>query len=163
MIIFTHDLGLCGFFDNRIVLNLSSYYDKAYYNDDIHTLNIGINTPSDINIVEYIYSPEFDMSYYNMIMNDPNKFINLMKIMISCYYGMNVIILVSHDEFRDAILESLIKLIQLRYGYNSWIINNPDDIEGLKESDFSPEGLLNLDADILAYQNMTMNNSNYVK
>ena len=77
------------------------------------------------------------------------------------YQGTNVIILISHDEFRDAIVESLVKMIQLRYGYNSWILNTIDDLEYIKESDFTPEGLLVLDNDIITYQSMIMNNSNY--
>lgn len=161
MIIFTHDLNLCGSIQNRVVFNLSSYYDKMYYNDDIHILGIDINVPQDINVVEYIYSPEFDMNYCNMIINNPNKFIAFMKIMTYCYQGTNVIILISHDEFRDAIVESLVKMIQLRYGYNSWILNTIDDLEYIKESDFTPEGLLVLDNDIITYQSMIMNNSNY--
>lgn len=116
-------------------------------------------THNPINITEYINSVKFDMDYYNFIINNPRLFIYLMKIMINCYEGTNVLILIERDEYRDAITESLIKLIQSRYGYNCWLINEVEDLYSIRESKFNPLGLMQLDEDRARYMALLVNDS----
>ena len=51
-------------------------------------------------------------------------------------------------------MESLIKLIQQRYGYNSWIVDSIEDIDSCKESTYTPEGLLTIEEDIKKYKSI---------
>jgi hypothetical protein len=51
-------------------------------------------------------------------------------------------------------MESLIKLIQQRYGYNCWIVEDVDDIEVMTEQMLLPNGLLTLDGDIKQFNQM---------
>ena len=60
-----------------------------------------------------------------------NYFTDFLKIVLNATLG-NVVILISHDPYRDAITESIIKLIQIRYGYNCWEIEDADDLSCLK-------------------------------
>ena len=68
--------------------------------------------------------------------------------MILFYEGYIVCILVQRDPYRDAIMESIIKLIQQRYGYNCWIIEDEDDLDVIREQQMFPEGIIALDNDI---------------
>ena len=63
------------------------------------------------------------------------------------YQKVSYIIIERNDIF-DNMVESIIKIIQQRYGYNSAIINDPEDIYYLNQDEsFSLAGLPNLDMD----------------
>lgn len=152
MIIFTHDLNILGCIHNPVIFNLSSYNSNF---DSIASLTTSINNIQmqfeGVPPNQYIYYQAFDIAYMNMVLSNNNLFIDLMKVMINAYEGNNVIILVQRDEYRDAIMESLIKLIQVRYGYDCWIVESIEDIECIKETKFTPMGLLTLDEDRKRY------------
>jgi len=95
-----------------------------------------------------INTREFDLIYANYIIGDDSVFMELMKIIYPLYEGQTVYVLVGNDECKYVITESLIKFIQQRYGYNSYLINEEADLEYLtEESSFSIQGLYNLDVD----------------
>ena len=59
-----------------------------------------------------------------------------------------VIIYYSQGLFRDMILEYLSKFIQARYGYNSYIINEPRDLECVKDNgSFGVRGIIQIQED----------------
>ncbi|MGL5330507.1 MAG: hypothetical protein ACRDD7_14645 [Peptostreptococcaceae bacterium] len=93
------------------------------------------------------YDRDFDIMYLEYILNDNNKFYEFMKIIMSLYYAVPTLILVGNDELYETVTESLIKLIQQRYGYLSNLIYNPEDWECVQDSEFSIHGLYNLDID----------------
>ena len=97
-------------------------------------------------INEFIYSPDFDRMYAQGVFNNDELFTDFLKIILNATLG-NVVILISRDPYRDAITESIIKLIQVRYGYNCWEAEDVEDLECLRESYFTPYGILALDQD----------------
>ena len=136
-----------------VILNLSSLYSG--YIDVTHLIakispinNTGLSMP------EFINSVEFNMQYASAVLNNPELFSSLINIMLRAYEGYIVCVLVQRDPYRDAVMESLIKLIQQRYGYNCWIIEEFDDIDVISEQMLLPNGLLTLDADIKQYNHM---------
>lgn len=141
---------------NIKVFNMSSLYSEVTSENVytlariIHPLNQSNNIPPSV----YVDTLEFDINYANEILNNPKMFEDLMKIMMNSHEGYVVIVLVYRDAFRDSIMESLIKLIQQRYGYNSWIISDIDDIECITESTYTSNGLLTLENDIKRYRDM---------
>ena len=127
--------------------NLSSYYS------DVPTMNALI--PNIQHMSEELLQgdcviPQFDIEFGNYIINTDEAFLQFMNIVIPAYMNpdMLVQILIGHSDFRDAITESLIKLIQQRYGYNSYIVNDIEDFLCADESDFSIPGLFAIDEDI---------------
>ena len=136
-----------------IILNLSSLYSGYTDISNLITKIAPINN-SGLPIPEFVNSYMFDMQYASCIFNDPILYPSFMDIMIRAYEGYIVCILVQRDPYRDAIMESLIKLIQQRYQYNCWIIEDESDIDVLSEKMMYPAGLLQLDADINQYNKM---------
>lgn len=138
-----------------IYYNLSSYYNSA----DIPMLNCLI--PS----VEFIpeeqllgdcTSPEFDINYHNYIINNNDAFKQFMNLIIPVQQSPDVlvVVLIRHTPYSDAILESLLKLIQQRYGYNCYIINELEDLLYVEEPSFNIPGLFAYDNDIMRYQSI---------
>lgn len=160
MIIFTSNINLIGMIENPIVLNLSSYYGGYVDISNLITTIAKIPNNTGMPINEYIYSPTFDINFANMVINDNLLFISFMTIITGCYNGNNVVILVNRDEYRDAVMESLIKLIQIRYGYNCWVIETMEDLETAKESNFSPAGIMSINNDIFRLMQLNVSNLN---
>lgn len=90
---------------------------------------------------------EFDIMYANYIIENDAIFYEFMKIMMSLYYGLDTLILVDKQEHNEYVNESLIKFIQQRYGYICNSINVNEDWEYVQESEFSIQGLYNIDKD----------------
>ena len=78
----------------------------------------------------------------------------MMRIIVPAYQGYNTILLVHHDPYRDNLMEALIKFFSIRYGYKSFIVNDPEDLETIKEPNFTPYGLIQLDADFNVYEEL---------
>lgn len=137
-----------------VCYNLSSYFS------DVPTLNMLI--PSVAYIPEEILEkdisdfPKFDIAYGEYIINNNDAFMQLMNIMSVAYTSPDTLvqILIQSSDYRDAITESLIKLIQQRYGYNIYIINDLEDFLYTEESDFSIPGLFAIDQDLMRWRCM---------
>ena len=149
MVIFTSNINILQHINNAVVYNLSSYY-SGFENITGLITKIQIFNTTQLPPNEFIYSPQFDSIYANNVLQNNELFYDFIKIMINAL-EYNVVILVAHDPYRDAITESIIKLIQVRYGYNCWEVEDYDDLELLKESYFTPTGLLTLDQDSARY------------
>lgn len=135
-------------YNNRQVkiFNLSSYYSG--YIDVSNLMHfMKPNTP----MIDFVNEVEFDIEYASYIFNDSNNFISFMKIMSSSFEGDICIVMVYREPYRDAVMESLIKLIQQRYAYNCWIIEALEDIDLLNDNGYDTIGLMNLFQDIQRY------------
>jgi hypothetical protein len=78
---------------------------------------------------------------------------NFMRPITDLYNGLNVFFVITHEDWSDMMVESLMKLIQQRYGINAVSINTPEDLYYAAESGFDPSyGLINLDQDLARYQ-----------
>lgn len=101
-----------------------------------------------LNYVSYVDEKQFDMDYANFLLNNDSMFVEFFTIINELYLGNNVILLVTFDPGFDYITESLTKLIQQRYGYNTHYINSIEDLYDIEDStEFSFGGLYNLDID----------------
>lgn len=83
--------------------------------------------------LEFTYDNTFDKIYYDYIINNDNKFMNLMAIIMNEYHNRNTYIIVSEGQGYDYINESLMKLIQVRYGIIVQYINDKSDYEMLRD------------------------------
>lgn len=98
--------------------------------------NLGANT-------EY----EFDVKYAQYILNNDLIFMNFMTIIMELYYGHSVYLLISNDYWSELLIESLMKLIQQRYGVNGARVNTLEDLAFTLDSGFEDFGIANLDMD----------------
>jgi hypothetical protein len=73
-------------------------------------------------------------------------------MIIDLYNGIDIFIVVSEDDWSQTITESLLKLIQQRYGIIAACINNVDDLLSAEDIGFAEGyGIYNLDNDIERY------------
>lgn len=133
-----------------VVYNLSSLYSGFIDATEFLTMLSKINYTG-LPMPVFVDSLEFDMQFMASIMDNPNLFGKLMMILSNSYEGHVVVLLVQRDPYRDSVMESLIKLIQQRYGYNCWIVEDPEDIFCIKEDEYNPYGLLTLNEDLKKY------------
>jgi hypothetical protein len=85
---------------------------------------------------------EFEQMYLQYILNDKDAFTDFMEIMMANYYNENVTILTDfNNEIVNTTICCIIKLIQQRYGYSCFIINDLNDLLEAKDSSFSDVGI----------------------
>jgi len=95
---------------------------------------------------------DFDVKYMQFIMNDDFRFIKFMDIMYNIYNHKNLFLVINYEDWSINLVESLLKLIQQRYGINATMINEIDDINIMKDTDFdSYYGINNFDQDCNRY------------
>lgn len=100
---------------------------------------------------------DFDIMYYNYIMNNDNVFCELMSIMSNLYEDNNVIILIGNED--EFVSESLQKLIQERYGIIAYRIEDIDDIPTVDKTEFDINGVFNIDQDMDRYSILLLRNN----
>lgn len=103
------------------------------------------------NTIGRLTDREFDIAYANYIMSNDTLFCIFFQIVYNLYIGKDVFIIVSTEDWSENLLESLLKLIQQRYGYNAVLINTEADYLYAVTSmnfEFAPGyGIFNLDQD----------------
>lgn len=127
---------------NIAIYNITSLSEKYKRIPLIPPNSLGANS-------EY----EFDIKYMNWILGNDNNFCSLMTI-INDLVNRDVFLLISNDNWSKILIESLLKLIQQRYGINAVYIDTEDDLLYAEESGFSDYGVLNLDEDRTRYMNL---------
>lgn len=98
---------------------------------------------------------EFDYNYMIYIMNDDNNFIEFMKIILPLYQNTSDVFLIIDDQeiWALEVTDSLMKLIQQRYGINGVLIESQDDYNEAVDDYFNPEfGIQNMDGDTQRFQ-----------
>lgn len=137
-------------FPNIEILNLSSFNENYP--------RVALMPPPDLFCIG---DDELDIGFFNYIFGNDYIFMELMKIIMPLYFGRDICILVTENETLDKITESILKIIQSRYGYNSTIVNTEEDILDLyntydtEDYSFSLEGLAMLDIDKEKYSYIT--------
>ena len=103
------------------------------------------------NTIGRLTDREFDIAYANYIMSNDTLFCIFFQIVYNLYIGKDVFIIISTADWSENLLESLLKLIQQRYGYNAVLVNTEADYLYAANSmnfGFAPEyGIYNLDQD----------------
>lgn len=100
---------------------------------------------------------DFDIWYYDYVLQDPIACSSLMSILKSLYDGNNVYICIadySSNDIISMINESFMKLIQTRYDIKYSIINEPEDFDYIPKDgcDFmSARGIITFDEDNRRY------------
>lgn len=139
--------------DDIKVFNLCSFNESIQRVDIIPPLDLLKN--SNVENIDLILS--------NYIFNNDSIFYEFMVKVILPLYSQEIVILLGNIEydFYDICIESLLKLIQTRYGISGVIINDISDIDMVSEnllfgrdSEFTIQGLMNLDMDKERYSNI---------
>lgn len=104
---------------------------------------------------------DFDISYANYIFSNDFVFFEFFNIIYTLYLGLDVYLVFSDEEWSENLAESLLKLIQQRYGYNGVKINSLEDYIFYSQSNdsgfgnFGPSHItlnnLDMDKDRFAY------------
>jgi hypothetical protein len=133
---------------NLLVFNLLSPLEG------FERLNI---IPTGSFILEEGKEREFDINYANYILQS-NGINELMKAMMPFYEGKNIYLLVYRDNggYFDAIIESVYKFIQHRYGVIPIMINDVEDYN------FTPTQY-NMSMSVNGLYNFDIDKENYVK
>ena len=129
------------------VYNLSSYMQAEQLN---------LLPPFVMEYDEYT----FDMNYYNYIFSNDLVFMELMKVMMDIYSGIDVCILIHDDDTHWFVAESLQKVIQERYGVISYIFKDMNDLDfklNTNSCNFTQEGILTFDNDKMRYLQLVVN------
>ena len=135
------------------VMNFSSLY-SGFEDATCMCTSMNLVETGGMPINQFINTVDFDIMYASVLLQNDRMFETFTKFIASSYFGFTVILLVYREPYRDAIMESVIKFIQQRYGYNCWIVNSIDDIDCLAESTFTPAGIITLDSDVKRYDNL---------
>ncbi len=109
-------------------------------------------TPSSSNIavsnMQLNDEREFDIRYANYLSTNDAAFIDIMKIVYNLYQGYDVFCIADvGDEYNELFVESILKFIQQKYGFNGQILGSPEDFLYTQDSTFTIQGLYNLDID----------------
>lgn len=129
--------------DGDILLNFSSM------NQELPRLGALMpNLPND----SMIDPCQMEYFYHDYVMRDDMAFNELMNIMMPLYEGKNVFICTSGETLNQYITtmnELLMGLILNRYGYNSVVINESDDLNYFDPGDFhfNVLGIMTFDED----------------
>lgn len=134
-------------------------YNLSHYYAEMPMLNLLV--PSSEFISEDILTgdcatTDFDREYHNFILSNDAAFCQLMSIIVPVYMQPDTLVHIAilYNDYTIAFVESLIKLIQQRYGYNSYFINDVEDFLYITEPEFSIPGLFVLDQDLARWRMM---------
>lgn len=137
------DIDLTG----KVIYNLNSLVEIG--------IRLRLMPPSELESISFRDEKLFDQAYANYIFSDNEIFSRFMGVILSFYYGSDVYILVDDSiDMGEIIIESLMKLIQQRYGIISNYIKESDDLDYLTEGTLSIPGLYNLDIDKSRYMTL---------
>lgn len=125
----------------------TSVYNITSYREGLYRLNL--LPPFD----KRLYTDgcrDFDLAYAEWIFNNDYIFFDFFKIVYDLYLGKDVFLVMDDGDWSENIIESLLKLIQQRYGYNGCLITDFDAYvyaQNNIDSRFEDFGLYNLDQD----------------
>ena len=133
--------------------------------DYINILNLSspINGFGRLNLMppielKFTFDNTFDRMYYDYVIQNDSAFIEFMsKLIFPTYNGKNVYIIVNEGEGYDYINESIMKMIQARYGIVVNYVNEIEDYETLKDDytvSFNYYGIMNFIPDSERYRDL---------
>lgn len=136
-------------------LSLSTNNIKLYnltgYFENIYTLNNLMPSLSNIGF-DNMESYDYSTIYANYVMSNIDSFGELMLIMNPVFNDGSIVVIAINntDEYRAMMNENLSNLIERRYGYPCFYVDDPSDLFYIDQSrcTFSSSGIMNLDNDI---------------
>ncbi len=93
---------------------------------------------------------DFDIAYVNWILNNDVVFVQFFRVIQALYGGEDVFIIIDDADWSENLIESFMKVIQQRYGYNGFHVKTFEDYMFAKnniEFGFDDRLLINLDQD----------------
>jgi hypothetical protein len=110
------------------------YFILNYYNNvSVGTTINNLYPP--YNLLQMIDDPSFEQLYLGYILNNIDAFCDMMEIMMAEYYNSNVIVLTDfNNHIIDVTISCVMDLIRQRYGLNTFIISDIDDILEVENS-----------------------------
>ena len=104
------------------------------------------------NNLGHLDTRDFDIQYANYIMSNDIVFKQFFDIIYCLYLGKDVYLMMDPSDWSENIIESILKLIQQRYGYDATLITCFDDFVFASNTvnipRFNPYfGIMNLDQD----------------
>lgn len=120
---------------------------ERFYVVNLSSANLSFKNSALFHIpVQDMESNMYDIDYANFILNNTPQRIEFLYLIHQLLLGNHVLIMIGRYPGMYEMAESLLKLIQTRYGYNGYFISN-NDIEDLDmfESRFSVPGLMLFD------------------
>lgn len=145
----------------KTLQNLSRVYNTLDNRLVVLNLNANVQCYTRLNLMPPLgmntSSMEFDTQYVNLLLSDPNYFMQFMYIMNYLKNGCDVVLLIyNEDTVFNAITETLVKFIQQRYGYNYQFLNDVEDFNQWDQSSFTAPGIIQFDQDYLRYEEYLM-------
>lgn len=102
---------------------------------------------------------QYDIEYANFIFQNTQQRIEFLNLVYQLQIGNHVLIMIGNYPGMYEMAESLLKLIQTRYGYNGYIVDRYDlENIDLFESRFSVPGLLLFDKEKVELDELFLNN-----
>lgn len=145
----------------KTLQNLSRVYNTLDNRLVVLNLNANVQCYTKLNLMPPLgmntSSMEFDTQYVNLLLSDPNYFMQFIYIMNYLKNGCDVVLLIyNEDTVFNAITETLVKFIQQRYGYNYQFLNDVEDFNQWDQSSFTAPGIIQFDQDYLRYEEYLM-------
>lgn len=81
---------------------------------------------------------DFDMKYAQWILSDDNRFVSMFGMILTLANGNPVYLITNEDTWSMSLIESFMKLLQVRYGITGTLVQTEEDIECAGETDFNP-------------------------
>ena len=99
---------------------------------------------------------DFDLRYFNFILGDDYRFLQMFWIPLYIFNGYDVFIVsdryMPNSTWEDNLIESFLKILQSRYGFVACLINSPEDFANAADTDFDIRfGVQNMDGDYKRY------------
>ena len=139
------------------------YYCEKGYIFNLTTMREGYESLQILvppNVLGHLEGLEFDTAYMNYIMQYDRVFLYFFRIMYHMYAGKIVYLLVDDGNWSENLIESLMKLIQQRYGVNGIMIQSEEDyMEAVLHGSCelaTGYGLYNFDMDKMRFNRIVM-------
>lgn len=105
---------------------------------------------------------KFDLAYFQQLMNDTNTFKALMTFMAETQEDKDVVVICNYNERNfQPVVESLMKMVQERYGISAYVVNVLEDLEAIDRTtgltDNEKEKLVNFITDCGRFAQITGN------
>ena len=124
-------------------------YNLTSYREGLLTLNYLI---PNLELIRNLDGPTFDMMYFNYIMSNDQVFYQFFgEIIMNLYNGLDVYLVINNDDYSEMFAETLMKIIQQRYGHTCYYFRMGLDVMSSKMrtnyQGFQPWALPTLDQD----------------
>ena len=140
---------------NTMIVGFNTLFEGILQLDLLPPNNLGA-------IDEY----DFDLRYFSFILGDDYRFLQMFWIPLYIFNGYDVFIVsdkyMPNSTWEDNLIESLLKMIQTRYGIFACKVMYPEDYLSAEETDINKGyGIINYDEDMRRYMSICNSQAPY--